>query len=251
MKNNFYFKKSLSNIYIKPTSKSEVSSQILYGEKFSIISKYKQWLKIKTAYDNYTGFIKNDKFITDFKPTHKIFKLKSQMYKKSNNKFTPINQFMYFASRIRIVKSYSHFVEFEKNKWIKKSDIKKVTHVEKNFTKIFKLFLKTKYLWGGKSGDGIDCSALVQIYYYYNNLFFPRDTKDQIKYCKKKSKIDYKPGNIIFWKGHVGICLKNNFFIHAYGPRKKVLIMKTDRTIRLIEKTAKIEVKKISNITNY
>ena len=100
MKNNFYFKKSLSNIYIKPTSKSEVSSQILYGEKFSIISKYKQWLKIKTAYDNYTGFIKNDKFIIDFKPTHKISKLKSQMYKKLNNKFTPINKFMYFASRI-------------------------------------------------------------------------------------------------------------------------------------------------------
>ena len=146
---------------------------------------------------------------------------------------------------------YSHFVEFEKNKWIKKSDIKKVSHVEKNFTKIFKLFLKTKYLWGGKSGDGIDCSALVQIYYYYNNLFFPRDTKDQIKYCKKKSKINYKSGNIIFWKGHVGICLKNNFFIHAYGPRKKVLIMKTDRTIRLIEKTAKLKVKKISSITNH
>ena len=42
----------------------------------------------------------------------------------------------------------------------------------------------------------------------------------------RKSKKNYKPGNIIFWRGHVGICLKNNAFIHAYGPRKKVLIMK-------------------------
>ena len=134
---------------------------------------------------------------------------------------------------------------------VKKKDIKKINHVEKDFVKIFKLFLGTKYLWGGKSCDGIDCSALIQIYYYYNNLFFPRDTKDQIKYCRKKSKKNYKPGNIIFWRGHVGICLKNNAFIHAYGPRKKVLIMKTENTIKLIKKTAKLEVKKICNIKNY
>ena len=63
--------------------------------------------------------------------------------------------------------------------------------------------------------------------------------------------MSYKNGNIIFWRGHVGICLKNNFFIHAYGPKKKVLIMKTDKTIKLIEKTAKLKIKKISNIKSY
>ena len=251
MKNNFYFNQSLRNIYIKPSVKSEVSSQILYGEKFSIILKNKKWIKIKTSYDKYIGYIKNDKFLKNLKPTHKIFKLKSQVFKKLNNKFVPINQFIYFASRMVLRSKSVNFIEFDKNKWIKKKDIKKINHVEKNFTKIFKLFLKTRYLWGGKSCDGIDCSALIQMYYYYNNLFFPRDTKDQIKYCKKKSKIDYKPGNIIFWRGHVGICLKNNTFIHAYGPRKKVLIMKTDQTISLIKKTAELEVKKISNIRNY
>ena len=251
MKNNFYLNHSLRNIYIKPSINSEVCSQILYGEKFFIVSKNKRWIKIKTSYDKYIGYIKNDKFIQNFKPTHKIFKLKSQIFKKTNNKFIPINQFIYFASRIALQNQNGKFIEFDKNKWIKKKDIKKINHIENNFTKIFKLFLKTKYLWGGKSCEGIDCSALIQIYYYYNNLFFPRDTKDQIKYCKKKSKINYKPGSIIFWKGHVGICLKNNNFIHAYGPRKKVLIMKTTQTINLIQKTTKLEMKKISSIKNY
>ncbi|MDA9615937.1 C40 family peptidase [Candidatus Pelagibacter sp.] len=251
MKNNFYSNCSLQNVYIKPSNDSEVSSQILYGERFLIISKNKKWVKIKTSYDNYTGFIKNNKFIKDFRPTHKIFKLKSQVFKKLKNKFIPLNKFIYFASRIMLKKQDTNFIEFDKNRWIKKKDIKKISHIEKNFTKIFKLFLKTKYLWGGKSCDGIDCSALIQMYYYYNNLFFPRDTKDQIKYCKNKSKKNYKPGTIIFWKGHVGICLKNNTFIHAYGPRKKVLIMKTDQAISLIQKTAKLEVKKISSIVNY
>tara|TARA_B100001093_G_scaffold209993_1_gene201685 strand:- start:21 stop:776 length:756 start_codon:yes stop_codon:yes gene_type:complete len=251
VKNNFYLKKNKCNIYIKPNTKSEVISQILYGEKFSIISKNEKWIRIKTIYDNYTGFIKNDKFNKNFKPSHKISELKSQIFKKINNRFIPTKKFIYFASRITLRKQNANFVEFEKDKWIKKKDIKKINHTEKNYIKIFKLFLKTKYLWGGKSCDGIDCSALVQIYYFYNNLFFPRDTKDQVKYCKKISKLDYKSGNIIFWKGHVGICLKNNYFIHAYGPRKKVLIMKTDKTIKLIKKTAKLKVNKISNIKNY
>jgi hypothetical protein len=56
---------------------------------------------------------------------------------------------------------------------------------------------------------------------------------------------------MIFWKGHVGVCLNQTKFIHAYGPRKKVLIMPIDYSIRLIEKTAKLVVKKICNIQNF
>ena len=79
--------------------------------------------------------------------------------------------------------------------------------------------------WGGKTLDGIDCSALIQLYFYYNRIFFPRDSKDQIKYCKKKKRKKFDKGDIIFWKGHVGLCLNKSKFIHAYGPRKKVLII--------------------------
>ena len=248
MKNNFFYKKESSNIYKKSSRFSEVTSQILYGEKFKILSKKKDWIKIKTSFDNYVGYIKNEKYLKNYIPTHKVYNLKATIFSKPNNK---TKAFLPFASKFSIIHENKNYIQFDKNKWLKKKDIKKINHVEKDFVKIFKLFLGTKYLWGGKSCDGIDCSALIQMYYYYNNLFFPRDTKDQIKYCRKKSKKNYKLGNIIFWKGHVGICLKNNAFIHAYGPRKKVLIMKTENTIKLIKKTAKLEVKKICNIKNY
>ena len=46
---------SISNLYAKPSSKAEVNSQIIYGEKFKILSKKKSWVKIKTSYDNYVG----------------------------------------------------------------------------------------------------------------------------------------------------------------------------------------------------
>ena len=250
MKNNF-FNCSVANIYSKPSSNSDVSSQILYGEKFRILSKRNNWIKIKTSFDNYIGFIKKRKFNHKFKPTNKICKLKSKIFKKVNNKFLPTNNFLYFSSGISIKKESKNYIEFEKNKWIKINDTKKINHFETNFTKILKLFLGCKYLWGGKTSKGIDCSALIQIYFYYNRNFFPRDSKDQIKFCKKKVNKKFAKGDIIFWEGHVGICLNQSKFIHAYGPKKKVLIMPTKFTIRVIKKTAKLIVKKISNIKNY
>ena len=250
MKNNF-FKLPVGNINSKPSPNSEVTSQILYGENFKIISKRKGWLKIKTVYDNYVGFIKQGKYNQNFKPKYKINKLKSRIFRKIDNKFLPTKSFLFFGTGISINKFNNKYFEFEKNKWIKKKDVKKIYHYEKNFIKIFKLFLKSKYLWGGKTALGIDCSALIQMYFYYNRIFFPRDTKDQIKFCKKKFNSKISKGDIIFWEGHVGVCINNSKLIHAYGPRKKVIIMPISYTLRIIQKTANLSVKKISNIEKF
>ena len=156
---------------------------------------------------------------------------------------------MPFGSKVEVINESENHIEFEKNKWLKKKDLKKISHKEKNFNKIFKLFLKTKYVWVGKTFKGIDCSALLQIFNYYNETYYPRDTVDQIRYSKKKRITKkFKKGDIIFWKGHVAMCLNSKELIHAYGPEKKVLIMPILQTIKRIEETAKLKIKKISSI---
>ena len=134
MKNNF-FSRPVSNIYSKPSSNSEVVSQILYGEKFKILSKKKDWIKIKTNYDNYIGYIKNQKFYQKFKASHKIYKLKSKIFKKKNRKFIPTNSFLHFASALSIKNQNKKYIEFEKNKWIRSNDIKKFIIMKKIFLK--------------------------------------------------------------------------------------------------------------------
>ena len=165
MKNNF-LNKSVANIYFKPSHNSEVVSQILYGEKFKILLKRKKYIKIKTHYDNYIGYIKKDKFLENFKPSHKISKIKSRIFFKRGKRFLSSNHYLYYGSGVCKRNENKKYIEFEKNKWIKKSDIKNIDHHEKNYIKIFKFFLNTKYLWGGKTCDVIDCSALIQIYFY-------------------------------------------------------------------------------------
>ena len=244
MKNNFFFKSNFINIYKKPFKNSEVISQILYGEKFKILSKKKDWLKIKTRFDNYIGYIKSKNYKKNHNPTHKVFNLRATIRNKSNNTKT----YLPFASRISIIQERENIVEFEKNKWIKKKDIKKIKHIEKDYLKVLKLFINTKYVWGGKTYLGVDCSAILQLFFYYNDKFYPRDTKDQIKYSKKIKRKIFKKGDIIFWKGHVAICTNSKKLIHAYGPEKKVLVMPIKKTIDRIKKSTNLVIKKISSM---
>ena len=246
MQNNFYFIGNFSNIYKNPSRRSEVTSQIIYGEKFKILTKNKKWIRIKILFDNYNGFIKNLKYVNKFSPKYKVSSLKARIFKKPGIK---TNSWLPLASKLSVLEKNKDYLKIEKNKWVKKVDVKNLNHRENNFTKIFKKFLNVKYVWGGKTFQGIDCSALLQIFFYYNNSFYPRDTKDQIKYTKKNLKRrKFKKGDIIFWKGHVAMCLNSKQLIHAYGPEKKVIIMPIIETINRIQKTAKLKIKKISKI---
>ena len=128
MQNNFFFKSHFSNIYKKPNRQSEVISQILYGEKFKILSKNKKWIKIKTLFDNYVGYIENKKYTDTYKPTHKIYSLKASIFNKPNEKS---KKFLPFGSKISIIKKNKNFIEFEKNKWLRKKNIKDINHKEK------------------------------------------------------------------------------------------------------------------------
>jgi len=240
VQNNFYCNNPFINIYERPSINSKISSQIIYGEKFKILKKVNNFVKIKTFYDRYDGYIKNKNFIKKFKPTHKVKVLKARIYK--SKKFLP------FSSEIEIIKRKKNYIMFKKNKWIKQKDITLINKKEKNFSKIFKSYLNCKYKWGGKTYQGIDCSALIQIFYKFNNRFFPRDTIDQIKYKKGNITKRFKLGDIIYWKGHVAVCINSKKLIHAYGPKKKVVMMPIDKTIRIIKKTANLKVKKICRV---
>ena len=248
MQNSYFCSNSYLNVYELASKSSNISTQLLYGEKFKVIKKNKNFLKIKTDFDNYIGFIKVEKFNKKVNQTHKISVLKSKIYSKPLSRFGT-KKFLPFSSEIEFLEKKNNFVKFEKNKWVHFNELEIIKKRNIDFTKIFKLFLGCKYKWGGKSFDGIDCSALLQMFYKFNNKFFPRDTIDQVKVKKGfiKKKV-FKKGDIIFWKGHVAICLNSNDLIHAYGPRKKVLIMPIRKTIKLIERTANLKILKVMSI---
>ncbi len=229
------------NVYKKRTTKSEIVTQLLYGDTFKKVKQFKSWIKIKNDLDNYKGYIENKKFPLNVKNTHKVSVLRSNLYLKPNLN-SKINKKLSFSSRVRVSKRKGNFYKID-NFWIKKKDLKKINYKNKDIFSNIKKFKNIKYKWGGKHCGGIDCSALVQLFLNYNNRFCPRDAKDQIKYFKKKINIKkIRKNDLIFWKGHVAIIISKKKLIHAYGPYKKVVVMPVKNTIKRIFKTANLKV---------
>ena len=237
MKNNF----SLLNIYKKKNLKSEIVSQLLYGDTFKKLKQTGSWLKIKNDLDNYKGYIKNKKYPSNHSNTHKVFILCSNIYLKPK-KSTKLKKKLSFFSKVNITKKKNGFCKFD-NFWIKENDLKNINHTNKNLFLNIKKFINIKYKWGGKHYTGVDCSGLIQLFFNYNNKFCPRDAKDQIKYFKKKVSLNnVKKNDLIYWKGHVALAISRSKLLHAYGPLKKVVIMPIKETISLIRNTANLKV---------
>jgi hypothetical protein len=233
-------KSSIANIYKKNNNKSEIVTQILLGENFITQSKFGKFYKGYKAYDKYKGFIEaKDLHLDKNKKTHKIISKECNVYKKPNNKYR-LSKKIFFNSRISILDDKNNFIQ-TRNGWILKKNVKPINFRKKHFLDNIKLYLNTKYLWGGNSPKGLDCSALVQELLKFNNIYCPRDSKDQKKFFRKEISIkNIRKGDLLFWKGHVAIALSNKKLVHAFGPRKKVVIMGIKETVKKIYSKSKL-----------
>ena len=236
------------NVYKKTSVKSGVVTQLLYGDTFKKIKKKGTWIKIKNNIDHYKGYIKKKKFPLNQKNTHKVSSLYANLYLGPIVK-SRIKKKLSFGSKIKMIGKKNNFYKFD-NLWIKKKDLKKINYKTKDIFKNIKKFINTKYKWGGKHFDGIDCSGLIQLHFNFNNKFCPRDAEDQIKYFKKKIELkNIRKNDLIFWKGHVAVAISKHTLIHSYGPLKKTTLMPIKKTINRIYKTANLKVIGIRRIT--
>ena len=241
--NNF-----ITNVYKKNNTKSEVVTQLLYGDTFKKIKKSGLWFKIKNDLDHYKGYVKKKNYPSNQKNTHKVYNLYANLYSEPSAK-SKIKKKLSYVSKIKVIKEKSIFYKFD-NFWIKKKDLKKINYKTKDIFKNIKKFINAKYKWGGKHFNGLDCSGLVQLLFNFNNKFCPRDTKDQIRCLKKKIELkNIRKNDLIFWKGHVAVVISKNNLIHAYGPLKKTLVMPIKKTIDRIYKTANLKVIGIRRIS--
>jgi cell wall-associated NlpC family hydrolase len=94
--------------------------------------------------------------------------------------------------------------------------LKKLNNKLSDHVGVSRFFLNTPYLWGGCSRKGVDCSGLVQTALHSCGISCPRDTDMQEFLVGKRINVqDAKQGDLVFWKGHVGILSKKNTLLHA------------------------------------
>lgn len=229
---------NLSNIPLRsePDDKSEMVSQLLFGDHFEVLSSSKQWLKIKLAYDSYEGWI-------DKKQCLQLDKKEFEALEETPSILT--NDLVNFVedepkqllpvvlgSRLPNYKTNLFKIKGKAFRYDGQTVSKKGS--KKQLIKTAFMYLNVPYLWGGKTPFGIDCSGFTQMVYKINGFKLGRDASDQAKQGEVLSFIEEsEPGDLAFFDNnegtiiHVGIILANNYIIHASG---KVRIDRLDQS---------------------
>lgn len=217
---------NLANIPLRlePSDRSELVSQVLFGEHFTILEQNQKWSKIQLAYDDYEGWIDNKQYqkITEdqFQQLSKdSIVLNSDLIEyitSPRNLLLPIP----LGASLSFLNHEEINIENFSFEGLKTSGEKS----KSNLINTAFMYMHAPYLWGGKTPFGIDCSGFTQMVYKLNGHKLFRDASQQANQGEALSFIEEsEPGDLAFFDNeegnivHVGIIMEDNYIIHASG----------------------------------
>jgi hypothetical protein len=221
---------SVIPVRLEPSDKTEMVTQILFGEYFEIIEKQKNWIRIRNAFDGYEGWIdvkqSTPLSLEDYQTLNKknYFVTRDIVQVAVFNEVMPLPVLIgsslpfYFEKKFRIAENNYSFDGDVKTFEIpdKKLVIENAYH-----------FFNAPYQWGGKSPFGIDCSGFTQMVYKLSGMKIKRDANQQAEQGQTINMLEEaEPGDLAFFDNdegkiiHVGILIKKDKIIHASGHVK-------------------------------
>jgi len=209
---------------LEPGDRSEMTSQVLFGEHFKILEQTEKWSRVEIGFDGYNGWIDNKQFRTISESEYNALQHTEpvmngdliEFITSPKNNLLPIS----LGSSITHLENNSLNAEQYLFEGLKTSGIKG----KSNIVNTAYLYLNAPYLWGGKTPFGIDCSGMVQMVYKLNGYKLLRDASQQATQGEPLSFIEEsEPGDLAFFDNeegriiHVGIIMEDNYIIHAHG----------------------------------
>ena len=213
---------------LEPDDRSEMTTQLLFGETFTLLEEQEKWVKIYTAIDHYDCWISRKQMLEISEHSFKL--LANVQFPLVSDLIDVINEPGGGSFPVVIgsqLSNYSHgklFLENQEYFFDGNCVIPETIPDRNKLLETAYMFINAPYLWGGRSPFGIDCSGYSQICYRMNGIQLPRDAKDQAQQGRALSFLEEsKPGDLAFFDNeegkiiHVGIILSNNRIIHASG----------------------------------
>jgi hypothetical protein len=192
------------------------ASQLLFGDRFLVLDTEDGFSFGQTEKDGYVGHILSGALTGAEDTTHWVISPATHLYPRADLKSAP-DVCLYFGSRIRVTGEKGDFHRIHTGHFIPKQHLMPIRARFSDPVGIGDLFLGTPYLWGGTSRWGIDCSGLVQTCLHACGIACPRDSDQQEAALGEAIAPDapLKRGDLVFWKGHVGMMSSATMLLHA------------------------------------
>ena len=198
-------------------------SQLLFGETVFVHHEEDGFALVQNDIDRYVGWVRMGALSQPvLAATHRLAATRCHAYTAPKVTAAPSFGLSRGARLTATGETRGAYTEFEQAGWIASHLTAPVDTFETDPAGVAEQFLGTPYLWGGRGSGGLDCSGLVQVAYGASGVACPRDSDMQRAWCGDEIEAWDQPGrlrrgDLLFWKGHVGIMLDPETLLHSNG----------------------------------
>jgi len=224
----------------RPDAAAGIDTQVLFGEAVQVLDRANGWAWVKSGFDGYVGYVEETALSSEVTaPTHIVAVPRTFAYIGADLR-TPAAFALSIGSRLTVIGES----ETRGTRYLTLAGGQSVVAghciaigatANDDYVAIATRFLETPYLWGGRSGFGLDCSALVQLSMMMAGRTAPRDSDMQAAGLGTPiSREELRRGDLVFWKGHVAIMEDEKTILHANGHTMSVAREGLDAAIERI-----------------
>lgn len=203
-----------------PRGEAMRTTEALLGERVKVFERAGGWCWVQLERDGYVGYVEEAAVAAPDtrRPTHRIAVPRSFVYPDANLKSEPARP-VFLNGLVRVAETGEAWSRLQGGGWIFTRHIRPADLAEPDAVAVAERFVGVPYLWGGKTHGGLDCSGLVQVALQAAGLDCPRDTDMMERALGGPASLedDRQRGDLVFWKGHVGIMLDGERLLHANG----------------------------------
>jgi cell wall-associated NlpC family hydrolase len=207
-----------------PDRWAEQVDQLLFGEVFEVLESDGRFAWGQAARDGYVGFVESQALSADLlEPTHRVVALRTFAFAEPSIKSRPFGP-LSLNALVTVIDEQDALLQVEGAGWVAAGHLAPVGGAFASPADVAERFLGAPYLWGGRDSLGLDCSGLVQQSLYAAGRACPRDSDQQAAMGHTVDRAALARGDLVFWRGHVGMMLDGARLIHANAHHMAVAV---------------------------
>ena len=204
----------------RPEADAIMTSQALQGEILNLHGEEGEFGFVQCTRDRYTGWALMESLSAPvLQTTHRISALRTYAFSEPDLKTAP-HYMLSLGAELVVTDESGGYLKDNRGGWITKKHVTAVADFEDDPAAVAERFVGAPYLWGGRESLGLDCSGLTIAAYSACGVLLPRDSDMQFAWSGEPIPNWDQPGalkrgDLVFWRGHVGIMVDNELVIHA------------------------------------